>query len=94
MVVVPFQAPRILQGASASQRLLSEHGARLAHYQELRDFSAGIHFPAAPRCRTNLIANYARAIVDKHVAYTFARGVLLQGPETAEGEQRGRLRRR
>lgn len=37
------------------------------------------------------MANYARAIVDKHVAYTFARGVLFQGPETSAGSQRGPL---
>lgn len=81
MVVIPFQMPRILQGQAPAQRLAAQHAQRLAHYQELRDFYEGRHFAAARRGRTNLVANYARAIVDKHVAYTFARGVTLHVEE-------------
>lgn len=81
MAVIPFQAPRILQGQAPSQRLTSLHAERLARYQTLRDFYQGRHFTARRPGRTQLMANYARAIADKHVAYTFARGVLFQGPE-------------
>lgn len=84
MAVIPFAAPRILQSQNAAQRLLAEHAARIAHYQELRDFYEGRHAVAARRGRTNLVANYARAIIDKHVAYGFARGVLLEGPDEGQ----------
>src|SRR3990167_8255303 len=80
-VVVPFSSPRILPDGSRTDRLRSQHGARLAHYQELRDFYEGRHFVGRRAGRTQLVANYARAIVDKHVAYTFARGVLIEGVE-------------
>lgn len=85
MVVLPFQSPRILQSPSPSQRLTSQHAQRLAHYQELRDFYEGRHFTPRRPGRGQLVANYARAIADKHVAYTFARGVHIQGLETPSG---------
>ena len=74
MAVLPFTTPRILQG-SAAQRLRSRDSARLAQYRELWDFYSGRHFRTQRRGRTNLVANYARAIVDKGLGYLFARGI-------------------
>jgi hypothetical protein len=116
VVVIPFQAPRILQGQSppmdrspksveptarTAQRLRAQHARRLAHYQELRDFYGGMHFTHQRPGRSQLVANYARAIVDKHVAFCFARGVGFQesaGPTARRGRagpaaERGRAGR-
>ena len=85
-LVIPFAAPRILQAQGPAQRLISDHAPRIAHYQELRDFYEGRHTAVVRRGHRSLVANYARAIVDKHVAFGFARGVLLVG-EDEEGRR-------
>lgn len=66
MAVLPFAPPRIFQG-SAAQSLRSRDAPRLARYRDLWDFYSGRHFRTQRRGRTNLVANYARAIVDKGI---------------------------
>jgi len=53
---------------------------RLRCYRELLDFYEGKHFPGARRGRTNLVVNYARAVVNKGVSYLFGRGVHVSVP--------------
>src|SRR4029077_1751184 len=79
MSIIPFQPPTILQGPTPAQRLQAHHAARLTHYHELREFYQGKHFTSSRRGHSNIVANYARAIVDKGVAFLFARGVVHQG---------------
>ena len=67
--------------ASLIQVLRARDGARLRRYQELLDFYEGAHFPAgATRGRTRLVVNYARAVVDKGVAYLLGRGIRFSVP--------------
>lgn len=90
MAVIPFQSPRILQ-ASPAQRLRARDAQRLARYQELWSYYDGAHYSSRRRGRTDLVVNYARAIVDKHVSYLFARGVMWDVPvegSDATAEQR------
>ena len=62
--------------------------ARLRRYQRYQDFYEGRHFERARPGRTSLVLNYARAVVDKGVAYLLGRGVgfsvLPRREETAE----------
>ncbi len=66
---------------SPSAELRARDGERLRRYRELLDFYEGRHFAAPRRGRTNLVVNYARAVVDKGVSYLFGRGVHLAVPE-------------
>jgi len=75
---------RLESAEALSARLRSRDGERLRRYRELLDFYEGIHFAASRRGRTNLVVNYARAVVNKGVSYLFGRGVHIsvspQGP--------------
>ncbi len=68
---------------SPSAELRARDGERLRRYRELLDFYEGRHFAAPRRGRTNLVVNYARAVVDKGVSYLFGRGIHLAVPEIA-----------
>ncbi len=74
---IPGAAP------SPSAELRARDGERLRRYRELLDFYEGHHFAAPRRGRTNLVVNYARAVVDKGVSYLFGRGIHLAVPELA-----------
>jgi hypothetical protein len=81
--------------ASAIAELRARDGERLRRYRELLDFYEGRHFAAPRRGRTNLVVNYARAVVDKGVSYLFGRGVHFSVPEDAPlGAVRARLAER
>ncbi len=60
-------------GVSASLRL--RDAARLKRYGEYQRFYDGQHFERPRNGRTNLVLNYARAVVDKGVAYLLGRGI-------------------
>lgn len=79
---IPFGAPYALQH-SPSQRLRTEHGERLRRYADYRTFYAGTHFDPRARGKTQLVLNYARAIVDKGVSYLFGKGIQLIGETPA-----------
>jgi hypothetical protein len=66
---------------SAIAELRARDGERLRRYRELLDFYEGRHFVTPRRGRTNLVVNYARAVVDKGVSYLFGRGVHFSVPE-------------
>ena len=56
-------------------RLRLQGSARLRRYRPYQDFYEGRHFERARNGRTNLVLNYARAVVDKGIAYLLGRGV-------------------
>jgi hypothetical protein len=57
------------------QRLQVEDTQRLLRYAECLAFYNGQHYRAQRRGRTNLVINYARAIVDKGVSFLLGRGI-------------------
>jgi Phage portal protein, SPP1 Gp6-like/Domain of unknown function (DUF4055) len=61
--------------SSESARLRIQGGARLRRYRQFQEFYEGRHFERARNGRSNLVLNYARAIVDKGIAYLLGRGV-------------------
>jgi hypothetical protein len=71
----PFESAEAI-----AARLRSRDGERLRRYRELLDFYEGAHFATSRRGRTNLVVNYARAVVDKGVSYLFGREVHLSVP--------------
>jgi hypothetical protein len=73
MVVQLGSPPRGLAGAL--ERLRLEGGARLRRYRQYGDFYDGRHFERARNGRSNIVLNYARAVVDKGIAYLLGRGV-------------------
>jgi Phage portal protein, SPP1 Gp6-like/Domain of unknown function (DUF4055) len=70
----------LVSAEALSARLRARDGERLRRYRELLDFYEGTHFVSTRRGRTNLVVNYARAVVDKGVSYLFGRGVHLSVP--------------
>ncbi|HXF82614.1 MAG TPA: phage portal protein [bacterium] len=69
--------------------LRARDSERLRRYRELLDFYEGGHFPTPRRGQTNLVVNYARAVVDKGVSYLFGRGVhfsVLEDAPPATGQ--------
>jgi hypothetical protein len=67
-------------------------GARLRRYRQYQDFYEGRHFERARNGRSNLVLNYARAIVDKGVAYLLGRGVGFSVLPRREASARDRRR--
>jgi len=62
--------------------------ARLRRYRQLQDFYEGRHFDRPRPGRSNLVLNYARAIVDKQVAYLLGRGIGFSvTPRRADAER-------
>ncbi|MDP8921983.1 MAG: phage portal protein [Chloroflexota bacterium] len=80
------------RAGSPATTLRLRDSARLRRYQRYQDFYEGRHFERARPGRTSLVLNYARAIVDKGVAYLLGRGVgysvLPWREEAAEGRRR------
>jgi hypothetical protein len=76
-------------GEAARHRILGS--ARLRRYRQYQEFYEGRHFERARNSRSNLVLNYARAVVDKGVAYLLGRGVgfsVLPRRETHARERR------
>ena len=61
--------------SSEVARLRIQGGARMRRYRQYQEFYEGRHFERARNGRSTLVLNYARAIVDKGIAYLLGRGV-------------------
>jgi len=88
--MMQLEARAGLASAEAA-RLRIQGGARLRRYREFQDFYEGRHFARARNGRSNLVLNYARAIVDKGVAYLLGRGVgfgVVPGRESSAEDRR------
>src|SRR4051794_6578911 len=66
---------RVGHSSSEAARLRLPSSARLRRYRQYQEFYEGRHFERARNGRSNLVLNYARAVVDKGVAYLLGRGV-------------------
>src|SRR5687767_11540558 len=77
-------------GEAARLRLLG--GARLRRYRQYQEFYEGRHFERARSGRSGLVLNYARAVVDKGVAYLLGRGVGFGVVPRQEANARDRRR--
>ena len=73
-------------------RLRLQGGARLRRYRQYQDFYEGRHFERARNGRSNLVLNYARAVVDKGIAYLLGRGVGFAVVPRRESSVRDRKR--
>jgi hypothetical protein len=73
-VVIRLDA-RMAPSSDGAARLRLCGGARLRRYRQYQDFYEGRHFERARNGRSNLVLNYARAVVDKGVAYLLGRGI-------------------
>ena len=62
-------------GGPRAPLLASADSARRRRYAEYLAFYEGQHFPRGRLGRTQLVVNYARAIVDKGVSYLLGRGL-------------------
>jgi hypothetical protein len=67
--------PALPPTTSTAARLRLGDAARLRRYRQYQDFYEGRHFARPRNGRSNLVVNYARAIVDKGVAYLLGRGL-------------------
>ena len=67
--------PALPPTTSTAARLRLGDAARLRRYRQYQDFYEGKHFARPRNGRSNLVVNYARAIVDKGVAYLLGRGL-------------------
>ena len=56
-------------------RLGLHDGKRLRQYRQYQDFYEGRHFERPRNGRSSLVLNYARAVVDKGIAYLLGRGI-------------------
>jgi hypothetical protein len=78
--------------SSEAARLRLRDAARLRRYRQYQEFYEGRHFERARNGRSTLVLNYARAIVDKGIAYLLGRGVgfdVMPGREAnAQNRQR------
>src|SRR3954451_11435000 len=62
-----------LSGEAARPRL--HDAARLRRYRQYQDFYEGRHFERPRNGCSSLVLNYARAVVDKGIAYLLGRGI-------------------
>ena len=85
-------AARPARLSSEAARLRVQGGARLRRYRQYQDFYEGRHFERTRNGRSNLVLNYARAIVDKGVAYLLGRGVGFGVVPRRESSERDRRR--
>jgi hypothetical protein len=83
---------RISRPAGEAARLRLLGGARLRRYRQYQEFYEGRHFERARNGRSNLVLNYARAVVDKGVAYLLGRGVGFGVVPREEASARDRRR--
>ena len=75
MVVVPFAPFGRPVARTRAQALALAEATRLRRYRDYLAFYEGRHYPTPRRGRSNLVANYARTIVDKGVSFLLGRGV-------------------
>jgi hypothetical protein len=75
--VIPFFSTTNANQSTIAGSLRALHSERRRRYSEYRAFYEGRHYDAR-RGRSNLMPNYARAIVNKAVSYLFARGVTIR----------------
>jgi hypothetical protein len=78
--------------SSEAARLRVHGGARLRRYREYQQFYEGRHFERSRNGRSTLVLNYARAIVDKGIAYLLGRGVGFGVVPRREASARDRRR--
>ncbi|MGE3913048.1 MAG: hypothetical protein AB7K36_27060, partial [Chloroflexota bacterium] len=78
--------------SSEAARLRLQDGARLRRYRQYQDFYEGRHFERARNGRSHLVLNYARAVVDKGIAYLIGRGVGFGVVPAREASARDRRR--
>jgi hypothetical protein len=78
--------------SSEAARLRVHGGARLRRYREYQQFYEGRHFERSRNGRSTLVLNYARAIVDKGIAYLLGRGVGFGVVPRREASTRDRRR--
>ena len=78
--------PGLESAEALAGRLRARDGERLRRYRDLLDFYEGNHFATSRRGRTNLVVNYARAVVDKGVSYLFGRGIHISVLTHADAE--------
>jgi hypothetical protein len=90
MVVQLDTRNRQLAGEVARPRL--QDGARLRRYRQYQDFYEGRHFERPRNGRSTLVLNYARAIVDKGIAYLLGRGIGFGVVPLREGDDEDRQR--
>ena len=64
----------------------------MRRYRQYQEFYEGRHFERARNGRSNLVLNYARAIVDKGIAYLLGRGVGFGVVPRRESSARDRRR--
>lgn len=78
--------------SSEAARLRIHGGTRLRRYREYQQFYEGRHFERSRNGRSTLVLNYARAIVDKGIAYLLGRGVGFGVVPRREASTRDRRR--
>lgn len=83
---------RMGRPAGEAARLRIQGGARLRRYRQYQDFYEGRHFERARNGRSNLVLNYARAVVDKGIAYLLGRGIGFGVVPLREASARDRRR--
>src|SRR3954452_17556036 len=83
---------RMGHSSSEAARLRLQSSARLRRYRQYQEFYEGRHFERARNGRSNLVLNYARAVVDKGVAYLMGRGVGFSVIPQRESSARERRR--
>src|SRR5262245_20416077 len=83
---------RLGRSSSEAARLRLIGGDRLRRYRQYQEFYEGRHFERARNGRSNLVLNYARAVVDKGIAYLMGRGVGFSVVPRREASARERRR--
>lgn len=78
--------------ATESSRLRLRDAARLRRYRQYQEFYDGRHFEWTRNGHSSLVLNYARAIIDKGVAYLLGRGMTWSVLPVREDRKRDRAR--
>src|SRR5829696_7063739 len=75
MTIIPFTSFGRPVARTRAQALALDDSARLRRYRDYLTFYEGQHYVTPRRGHSNLVANYARTIVDKGVSFLIGRGV-------------------
>src|SRR5437763_13691018 len=75
MTMIPFSPFGRPTARTRAQALALDDSARLRRYRDSLAFYEGQHYVTPRRGRSNLVVNYARAIVDKGVSFLVGRGI-------------------
>src|SRR6478736_6282022 len=75
MTIIPFSPFGRPIARTRAQALALDDSARLRRYRDCLAFYEGQHYVTPRRGHSNLVANYARTIVDKGVSFLIGRGV-------------------